>query len=73
MTTRYFTEAGDDWYAPLPQTMTVICSDDELPVDTGLVDANGVRLFRRVEREPIGFRIRKPVVRVKAGSAPVGR
>lgn len=69
---RYLVEAGDDWFEPASQTISVICADDDRPVDTGLVNAQGHALYRLPEKHPIGFRPRRPVVRVKAGSRPVG-
>lgn len=66
---RYATKAYDDWYDTDRQSIDVICENDE-PRDTGLLDAQGARLYRMPERHPIGFRPRRPVVRVKAGSAP---
>jgi len=33
---------------------TVFCDDDR-PVDTGLFDAHGVRLYRFPDKHPIGF------------------
>lgn len=36
--------------------LTVYEVDDE-PVDTGLVDASGLPIYRVTDREPIGFRV----------------
>lgn len=38
-------------------TMTVF-EPEEAPRDTGLLDANGVRLYASDTREPIGFKVR---------------
>lgn len=42
-----------EFWAERP-TMTVFENSDA-PVDTGLVDASGARLYRVDERQPIGF------------------
>lgn len=59
--TRYVTLARpprtvsyDDWYDPSPCTMEVITASDE-PIDTGLLAADGTKLYRLNERAPIGF------------------
>lgn len=38
-------------------TLTVYEAAPE-PQDTGVLDANGTRLYRVEDREPIGFRVR---------------
>lgn len=38
-----------------PDSITVIESD-RAPVDTGLLDASGVTVFRVTDREPVGIR-----------------
>lgn len=53
---------GYDWHneTDMPnhsKTMTVMCDDDQ-PVNTGLLDANGTPLYRVRERTPIGFKLR---------------
>lgn len=45
---------SDDYYFEERQTVEVIVCDEE-PVDTGLVDEFGVRLFRVRERGKVGF------------------
>ncbi len=56
---RYVTRANiatDDIWTPDDRpTLSVIVEDRE-PLDTGLVDAGGVRIFRVSERAPMGFR-----------------
>lgn len=36
----------------LPRT---VHEEDRKPIDTGLLDANGTKLYRVEDREPIGF------------------
>ena len=50
-----FGEYADDIYSP---SITVHESSNE-PIDTGLLSAAGQKLYRVVEREPIGFRPRR--------------
>jgi len=40
-----------------PDTIQVIVEEDS-PVETGLYDANGVRLFRITARRPVGFTVK---------------
>ena len=47
-------ECGDEAWEPTPLTMDVVHPEDG-PVDTGLLDAHGNRLFRVSERVPLGF------------------
>lgn len=64
MTARYVSRA-DGWAADdlsnedfeKPQTITVL-EVETGAVDTGLLDANGVKIYRVANRMPIGFRPR---------------
>lgn len=59
------------WYPPETEntpTMTVHDTERQ-PIDTGLVDAHGVPLFRMPDHRPMGFQPNKPRIRVKAGRA----
>lgn len=47
------TEDGEFW-AERP-TLTV-WESDPAPIDTGLLDASGTRLYRTPDRQPMGFR-----------------
>lgn len=66
---RYVTRAC--WWCDEPATlpsMTVHEAQDE-PVNTGLLDADGAPLYRLPdERQPIGFHLPKPRVRVKCAT-----
>ncbi|MGA9315581.1 MAG: hypothetical protein WBV77_13255 [Solirubrobacteraceae bacterium] len=55
---RIILTTGDvfDGYEPPRDTMEVIVTDDR-PVDTGLLDAHGNKLYREPTRRPIGFRM----------------
>lgn len=53
-TRAYWVVLDDDFDETERQTISVYETDNE-PIDTGLLDANGDRLFRVTEREPIGF------------------
>ena len=48
---------ADWWDDPehRPHTMNVICEDDT-PIDTGLLDSAGVKIYRVPGREKMGFR-----------------
>lgn len=45
---------GDEWYEPERESITVY-EPDHAPHRTGLVDANGVPIYRLPERRAIGF------------------
>jgi hypothetical protein len=46
---------------PVQQPSCTVWEAEREPVDTGLVDPSGIRLYRVEDREPIGFRVaRKP-------------
>ncbi len=47
----------DGWYPDGPVSMTVL-EDESGPVETGLLDQHGAKLYRVIQREPVGFRIR---------------
>lgn len=53
-------EPPRQWFSDqeFPQSLPscVVHEQDAAPVDTGLVDAYGTRLFRITDRPPIGFR-----------------
>lgn len=62
MTTRYVTLARPrgvafDEYFEAPQVSIEVIEQDHAPVDTGLLDASGNKLFRVEERRPIGFAV----------------
>lgn len=38
-----------------PKTSITVIEEDDRPQDTGLLDADGNRLYRVKERRPIGF------------------
>ena len=46
--------AEDDWYEPSSRSVDVFVPSDA-PVDTGLLSANGTRIYRVSERGPFGF------------------
>lgn len=48
------TRLEDDYYPDVPLSMEVIIENGE-PEDTGLVDQNGVKIWRTAERERVGF------------------
>lgn len=49
---------ANNWdYGAAPSQPTVTVFDrEQQPQETGLLDANGTKLFRVEDREPIGFR-----------------
>ena len=54
---RYITraiECGDEWYEPTHLTISVSEAEDK-PIDTGLFDENGEKLYRVSDRTRIGF------------------
>jgi hypothetical protein len=63
MTARYIRQpsamwvSNEEWTSDERVTISVSECDAE-PTDTGLLDADGVRLFRVAGREPMGYRIR---------------
>lgn len=42
------------WCPPL-----TVYEEAQEPIDTGIIDATGTKIFRRAERMPIGFHLRK--------------
>jgi hypothetical protein len=65
---RYVTRAGlTDYQIEGSATADHVFEADRTPIATGLLDANGVPLYRVPETVPLGFHV-KPRVRVKAQS-----
>lgn len=56
-------DEGD--YSADRQTI-VVHDDGDGPVATGLLNAEGVPLYRLPDRVPLGFQAQKPRIRVKA-------
>ena len=50
-------EACDDGEGMAHTAAEIILRDDDDWIDSGLLDANGNRLWRRRERHPIGFAV----------------
>jgi hypothetical protein len=49
----------DDYGNVLPSVPTAtVFETDAAPQPTGLLDASGTPLYRTIDREPIGFRVR---------------
>lgn len=54
---RAWQSEGGDYWAERPTI--AVWETERAPVDTGLLDASGTRLYRVNDPEPIGFRPRK--------------
>jgi hypothetical protein len=54
--------------ADISVTASDVIVEDERVVDSGLLNADGEKLYRQPDRVPFGFHHHKPRVRVKAGS-----
>jgi len=48
----------DEWGYYDDRSSIEVFESDNRPVDTGLLDVHGDRIFRVIERQPIGFRVR---------------
>jgi hypothetical protein len=66
---RYVTRAhiAVSFDSDLSATASNVIVEDEMPIDSGLLNADGERLYRVPEKVPLGFHHHKPRVRVKAG------
>lgn len=45
----------DDFYYPTDRQTITVSVEDERPVDTGLLDERGQKLYRVTKRERVGF------------------
>lgn len=52
--TRRLVRAEDEWWPENRETIDVVVTDDH-PVNTGLVDQNGVPIMRISPKSPMGF------------------
>lgn len=64
--TRTWRDETSEGWQERPSITVSEAYDD--PIDTGLLNENGTRLYRVPERQPIGFCLERPRYRVKAGS-----
>ena len=48
----------DEWGYYDDRSSIEVFESGNRPVDTGLLDVHGDRIFRAIERQPIGFRVR---------------
>jgi hypothetical protein len=67
---RYVPRSAVGGYEDASATASEVILDEGGPVFSGLLDANGEKLYRVPERVPIGFQI-KPRLRVPANSRKV--
>lgn len=52
----YITRAGGWWETRGRESLaTTVYEDDDKPVDTGLINADGTKIYRVRDRQPIGF------------------
>ena len=52
------TAMNEDDFRGISGGNVTIFEPEPCPIDTGVLDANGVRIYRVEDRDPIGFRIR---------------
>jgi hypothetical protein len=58
MSRRYVTAWPGQWWAPdnlARPTMTVVEREPAAPIDTGILAADGRKIWAVIERDPIGF------------------
>jgi hypothetical protein len=50
--------ARDYEWLDVEQKSLVVHEDEPTPIDTGLLDVNGVKIYRVPTRQPIGFKLK---------------